>query len=121
MPQVSMTVRMDSKLKAMFDELCAQFGMSANTAMNIFAKAVVRTRSIPFELKLEQEGSTLPSFDESAETHRNVTTQDDALMTRDELEEKIKRGEQAYKLGLCGEMMVNEDLTEYLKRRGYDV
>lgn len=50
MPQVSMTVRMDSKLKASFDELCTQFGMSANTAMNIFANAVVRSRSIPFEI-----------------------------------------------------------------------
>ena len=42
MAQVSMTVRMDSQLKQMFDSLCAQFGMSANTAMNVFAKAVVQ-------------------------------------------------------------------------------
>ena len=31
-----MTVRMDSQLKQRFDALCAEFGMSANTAMNIF-------------------------------------------------------------------------------------
>ena len=55
MAQVSMTVRMDSKLKALFDDLCAQLGMSADTAMNIFAKAVVRTRSIPFELKVTDD------------------------------------------------------------------
>ena len=53
MAQVSMTVRMDSNLKASFDELCAQFGMSANAAMNIFANAVVRQRKIPFEIKAE--------------------------------------------------------------------
>ena len=41
MAQVSMTVRMDSQLKQSFDALCSQFGMSANTAMNIFANAVV--------------------------------------------------------------------------------
>ena len=40
MAQVSMTVRMDSGIKAAFDKLCAQFGMSANAAMNIFANAV---------------------------------------------------------------------------------
>ena len=51
MAQVSMTVRMDAGLKAAFDELCAQFGMSVNTAMIIFAKAVVRERAIPFEIK----------------------------------------------------------------------
>ena len=46
-----MTVRMDSQLKQTFDALCAEFGMSVNTAINIFAKAVVKTRSIPFEIK----------------------------------------------------------------------
>ena len=51
MAQVSMTVRMDAQLKSAFDALCAQFGMSANTAMNVFAKAVVQRRKIPFEIK----------------------------------------------------------------------
>lgn len=56
MAQVSMTVRMDSQLKQSFDRLCSEFGMSANTAMNIFANAVVITRSIPFQIKAPQEG-----------------------------------------------------------------
>ena len=51
MGQVSMTVRMDSQLKATFDALCAQFGMSAYTAMNVFAKAVVQRGKIPFEIR----------------------------------------------------------------------
>ena len=51
MAQISMTVRMDSKIKMAFDALCNQFGMSANAAMNIFANAVVMQRRIPFEIK----------------------------------------------------------------------
>ena len=51
MAQVSMTVRMDSKIKSAFDALCNQFGMSANAAMNIFAKAVVQRGKIPFEIR----------------------------------------------------------------------
>lgn len=39
-----MTVRTDAALKATFDSLCADFGMSANTAMNIFMRAVAETR-----------------------------------------------------------------------------
>ena len=54
MPQVSMTVRMDSGLKSSFDALCSQFGMSANTAMNIFAKAVVQRGKIPFEIRSDK-------------------------------------------------------------------
>ena len=55
MAQVSMTVRMDSKIKSAFDALCNQFGMSANAAMNIFANAVVMQRKIPFEIKAPAE------------------------------------------------------------------
>ncbi|MBO7501064.1 MAG: type II toxin-antitoxin system RelB/DinJ family antitoxin [Fibrobacterales bacterium] len=54
MAQASMTVRMDSELKKAFDSLCSQFGMSANTAMNVFANAVVRSRRIPFEIEASE-------------------------------------------------------------------
>ena len=47
MPQTAMTVRIDNQQKAMFDSLCEQFGMSANTAINIFVRQVIRLRRIP--------------------------------------------------------------------------
>lgn len=50
MQQVTMTVRTDAKLKAVFTSLCEDFGMSANTAMNIFMRAVAETQSIPFTI-----------------------------------------------------------------------
>ena len=45
----------------------------------------------------------------------------DAAMTKEEFDAKMERGEIAYKMGECGEMMLNEDLTAYLIRRGYHV
>jgi len=51
MAQSAVTVRIDSDMKSQFDELCEQFGMSVNTAFNIFVKAVVRSRSIPFTIR----------------------------------------------------------------------
>ena len=51
MAQSAVTVRIDSEMKAQFDELCNQFGMSVNTAFSIFVNAVVRSRSIPFTIK----------------------------------------------------------------------
>ena len=51
MAQSAVTVRIDSEMKSQFDELCEQFGMSANTAFNIFVKAVIRSRSIPFAIR----------------------------------------------------------------------
>ncbi len=50
MAQSTFSVRMDENLKKQFDELCNDFGMTASTAFNIFARAVVRERKIPFEI-----------------------------------------------------------------------
>ena len=57
MAQTTMTVRLDSVQKAQFDQLCEQFGMSANTAINIFVRTVIRRRSIPFTISAEPDDS----------------------------------------------------------------
>lgn len=50
MAQATFSVRMDETLKKQFDGLCQEFGMNATTAINVFARAVVRQRRIPFEI-----------------------------------------------------------------------
>lgn len=50
MAQATFSVRMDEALKRQFDSLCQDFGMTASTAINVFARAVVRERKIPFEI-----------------------------------------------------------------------
>ena len=50
MAQATFSVRMDEVLKKQFDGLCQEFGMNASTAINVFARAVVRQRKIPFEI-----------------------------------------------------------------------
>ena len=55
MAQTAFTVRMDSDTKQRFDELCKDFGMSANTAFNVFARTVVKQQRIPFEVESERE------------------------------------------------------------------
>ena len=50
MAQAAFSVRMDEVLKNQFEALCSDFGMSMTTAINVFAKAVVRERRIPFEI-----------------------------------------------------------------------
>lgn len=53
MAQAAFSVRMDESLKNQFDNLCKEFGMNASTAFNIFARAVVRERKIPFEISAQ--------------------------------------------------------------------
>ena len=55
MAQTAFTVRMDSETNKRFDELCKDFGMSANTAFNVFARTVVKQERIPFEVESLRE------------------------------------------------------------------
>ena len=61
MGQSTISVRLDDTIKKQFDNLCAEFGMSASTAFNIYARTVVRQRKIPFEITAEND----PFYSES--------------------------------------------------------
>ena len=50
MSQATFSVRMDDSLKSQFETLCNDFGMNMSTAINVFARAVVRERRIPFDI-----------------------------------------------------------------------
>lgn len=54
MSQTAFTVRMDSDTKKRFDEICKDFGMSSNTALNVFARTVVKQERIPFEVESQR-------------------------------------------------------------------
>lgn len=76
MAQATFSVRMDESLKQQFDMLCSQFGMNASTAINIFARAVVYQRRIPFDItapdnEITREGAmqAFMALRKSAETN----------------------------------------------------
>ena len=91
MGQTATTIRMDSELKAEFDKLCNQFGMSVNTAFNIYVKAVVRQRRIPFQI----EGETIEDTMEKGrrafyEMRRQSAENGTSGMSLEEIEEEIR-------------------------------
>lgn len=92
MAQATFSIRMDETLKKKFDELCSEFGMNATTAFNIFARAVVRERRIPFEIKAENAASAsvegLKSFYALQDEARKNGIQDIPLS---EINEEISR------------------------------
>ena len=91
MAQTAMTVRMDSQQKAQFDRLCEQFGMSANTAINIFVRAVIRSRSIPFSIKANEEDDVTAKARESFNRIRAAAERGDTPeLTLDEINEEIR-------------------------------
>lgn len=50
MAQTTLSVRMDENVKKQFDAFCNEVGMNTSVAINLFAKAVLREKRIPFEI-----------------------------------------------------------------------
>lgn len=92
MAQATFSVRMDENLKKQFDILCADFGMNATTAFNIFAKAVVREKRIPFEIVSNRGDVTLndgmQAFLSLRQQAKSNGIQD---FTLDEINEEIRK------------------------------
>ena len=89
MAQSAVTVRLDSKMKSQFDELCEQFGMSVNTAFNIFVNAVVRSRSIPFTIRVNRE-EALSALVLFMQQRRVAEASQEPEMTLDEINAEIR-------------------------------
>lgn len=93
MTQTAMTVRIDAQQKALFDNLCEQFGMSANAAINVFIKAVIRTRSIPFSIKAQenkQEDDVTTKAREAFENMCRTARENNIEMSLDEINAEIR-------------------------------
>lgn len=99
-----MTVRLDAQMKSQFDSLCEQFGMSANTAINIFVKAVVRSKSIPFAINAKDEKEEIRKRAIKAIESMQKSAEESGAseMTLEEINEEIRlaREERKKRLGL---------------------
>ncbi|GHV54338.1 hypothetical protein FACS1894216_14160 [Synergistales bacterium] len=68
------SVRMESETKHQLDVFCANAGLNTTTAINMFARAVLRERRLPFEVT-----DSDPFYSESNMTHlRQVKTDAEA-------------------------------------------
>lgn len=94
MAQTAFTVRMDSDTKKRFDEICKDFGMSSNTALNVFARTVVKQERIPFEVesqRVTENKEAAREFGDALEKLRaKVQAQGLPEMTLDEINALIK-------------------------------
>jgi len=65
MAQTTFSVRMDSEIKKQLDDFCTQVGMNTTTAFNLFARAVLREKRLPFDVTTESD----PFYSESNLAH----------------------------------------------------
>lgn len=100
MATATMTVRMDPQVKKQFDALCQQFGMSSNTAINVFVNQVVRSRSIPFTVTADAADKDIVRENALAalrSAHERAERSSERELTLDEINEEIRKARQERK------------------------
>ena len=90
MGQTAFTIRMDTDIKKRFDELCKDFGMSANTAFNIFARAVIKQERIPFDVESENQAKLQRAWEAIERMRESAIANGIADMSMEEIDEEIK-------------------------------
>jgi len=91
MGQTVTTIRIDSELKAEFDRLCDEFGMSVNTAFNIYVKTVVRQRRIPFQIEADPVDEVMERGRRAFYEMRRIAAENGtAGMNLEEINEEIR-------------------------------
>ena len=71
MAQTNISIRMDENLKREYEGILSELGLNLTTALNVFARAVVRERRIPFEIALNVPNNETIAAIEEVETMRN--------------------------------------------------
>jgi len=89
MAQAAMTVRMDKDLKFQFEELCDEFGMSINTAINVFVRAVINRRGIPFEIIDSKKAASKEALKTFYLMRQQVASRNEPEMTLEEINAEI--------------------------------
>lgn len=69
---------LDKDLKRNMDAVCEELGLDSTAAFRLFAKAVVRTQSIPFALALQPEESNLAAALPEKDMRQSVEDKIDA-------------------------------------------
>lgn len=68
----NLNIRMDSDLKKDMEEIFGELGLTTTAAFNVFAKAVVRERRIPFALDLNIPNLETMKVLEDVKNHKNI-------------------------------------------------
>ena len=87
MSSTNLNIRTDKGIKEKADAIYAELGLSMTAAINLFLRASIRAKGIPFDLKLEPNSVTAQAIDEgrriahdpSVKGYRTIEALKDAL------------------------------------------
>lgn len=92
MATTTYSLRMDENLKKSFDAFCESVGLTATTAINLFAKKTVAEQRIPFEVSAGQRKVTGEEFRKAFHKLRREAKKNGLQgMTLEEINEEIRQ------------------------------
>ena len=72
MESLTLNVRVDANDKKRFEQFCSNVGMNVSTAVNMFIKAVLREKELPFKVACDiPNAETIAAFEEGEEILNN--------------------------------------------------
>lgn len=88
----NVNIRIDDKLKKEAETVFNELGLTPTSAITLFYKQVVRTYSIPFELKLDMPNKETIDAINEVEDYENKIKNAKTYYTVNELVEGLKKG-----------------------------
>ena len=86
--QSTISIRLDEDTKASMEAICESLGISMSAAFNVFAKAFVRERGFPFEVRCAPAKDPMESFWTARRILRERYPEEPSL---DEINDEIHR------------------------------
>ena len=87
MVQATFSIRSEEDVKNEMDAVCESIGVSMSTAFNVFARAFVRSREFPFDVKLQKQEDPWEGF---LNARRKLREKYPEGLNIDEIDEEIK-------------------------------
>ena len=85
MPDTTVTIRIDEDIKRKFEEFCADVGLNMSVAVNMFIRAALREKRIPFRIE-----SSTPSYGLTILRDMRAEAEERGFMSDAEIETEIQ-------------------------------
>ena len=92
MTDTTVTIRVDEDIKRRFEEFCIDVGLNMSVAVNMFIRAALRERKIPFQIE-----SPAPSFGLTLLKEMRAQAEEGGFIPDEEIEAEIKAAKASVK------------------------
>ena len=92
MPDTTVTIRVDEDIKRRFEEFCVDVGLNMSVAVNMFIRASLRERKIPFQIESPTHSNGLTLLREM-----RAHAEECGFMSDEEIESEIQAAKASVK------------------------